>query len=133
MEISAYLNFNGNCAQPFAFYAKVLGGKIERMDKFGTSPLKDQMPPSMQDAVLHVRLAVGNQALLGLDAAPHRLVKAAGMSVTLNVKGFNEGKRLFDALAEGGTATMPFSKPFWSEGFGALTDRFGTPWMINAE
>lgn len=27
---------------------------------------------------------------------------------------------------------MPFQKTFWSEGFGMVTDRFGTPWMVNA-
>ena len=26
---------------------------------------------------------------------------------------------------------MPFQKTFWSEGFGMVTDRFGTPWMVN--
>jgi PhnB protein len=25
---------------------------------------------------------------------------------------------------------MPFQKTFWSAGFGMLTDRFGTPWMV---
>jgi PhnB protein len=26
---------------------------------------------------------------------------------------------------------MPFQKTFWSEGFGMVVDRFGTPWMVN--
>ena len=41
-------------------------------------------------------------------------------------------KRIFDALAEGGTVRMPFSPTFFSAGFGMLIDRFGAPWMINA-
>jgi len=39
---------------------------------------------------------------------------------------------MFDALAKGGQVTMPFQKTFWAEGFGMLTDRFGTPWMVNS-
>ena len=26
---------------------------------------------------------------------------------------------------------MPFGATFWSPGFGMVTDRFGTPWMVN--
>ena len=36
-----------------------------------------------------------------------------------------------DALAEGGNAPMPFQKTFFAEGFGMVTDRFGTPWMVS--
>lgn len=28
---------------------------------------------------------------------------------------------------------MPFGKTFWSPAFGMVTDRFGTPWMVNTE
>lgn len=43
-----------------------------------------------------------------------------------------EARRVFDALADGGKATMPLQKVFWAEAFGMLVDRFGTPWMIGA-
>jgi PhnB protein len=36
-------------------------------------------------------------------------------------------------LADGGEITMPFSVTFWSPGFGACTDRFGVPWMVDTE
>ena len=42
-----------------------------------------------------------------------------------------EGKRLFDALAQGGQTVMPYAPTFWSPGFGMTTDRFGTPWLVN--
>ena len=44
-----------------------------------------------------------------------------------------EAERIFDALAEGGSIMMPLSETFWAVKFGAVTDRFGTPWMINCE
>jgi PhnB protein len=28
---------------------------------------------------------------------------------------------------------MPIQETFWAQRFGMLTDRFGTPWMINCE
>jgi PhnB protein len=37
------------------------------------------------------------------------------------------------ALADGGTATQPVDKTFWSDAFGMLTDRFGVNWMVTLE
>ena len=45
----------------------------------------------------------------------------------------NEGGRIFNALTQGGQVQMPFAATFWAQGFGVVTDRFGTPWMVNAE
>lgn len=42
-----------------------------------------------------------------------------------------EGRRVFDALSEGGKVGMAFGETFWSPGYGNLTDRFGIPWMVN--
>ena len=28
---------------------------------------------------------------------------------------------------------MPFAPSFWAKSFGMLVDRFGTPWIVNAE
>lgn len=54
------------------------------------------------------------------------------ISVTLNYPKPAEAQPVFDALAQSGKVTMPLQKTFWAEAFGMVTDRFGTPWMINA-
>ncbi len=43
----------------------------------------------------------------------------------------SDATRVFNSLAEGGSITMPLQKTFWAEAFGALTDRYGTSWLIN--
>jgi PhnB protein len=43
----------------------------------------------------------------------------------------NDAQRLFAALADGGTVTMPLAKTFWAPLFGMVTDRFGVSWMID--
>jgi PhnB protein len=42
-----------------------------------------------------------------------------------------EAKRVFAALADGGSVTMPLGETFWADVFGMVTDRYGTPWGIN--
>ena len=44
-----------------------------------------------------------------------------------------EAERVFAALSEGGTITMPLEPMFWAKRAGMLTDKFGTPWVINGE
>ena len=47
--------------------------------------------------------------------------------------GTGEAVRACQLLAENGQVKMPIQQTFWAERFGMLTDRFGTPWMINFE
>ena len=54
-----------------------------------------------------------------------------GFRLCLSYPTVAEGQKIFDALANGGKVTMPYQKTFWVESFAMLTDRFGTPWMIN--
>ncbi len=49
MELSPYLNFNGQCAEAFKFYAQCLGGNIVMMQTHGESPMKDHVPADWHD------------------------------------------------------------------------------------
>ena len=133
MILCTYLNFPGTCAEAFRFYAEALGGTILMMQTHGESPMRDQVPAEMQSTVLHARMSVGGQFLMGSDAPPQHFQTAQGFSVSMSFSDAAESARVFAALAEGGRVTMPFQATFWSPGFGAVTDRFGTPWMINTE
>jgi PhnB protein len=133
IKITPYLNFNGQCAEAFRLYEKVLGGKITFLQTHGDSPMGAQTPPEMKNHVMHVSLQVGDDILMGSDAPPEMYAKPQGNFVSIGVKSVAEGERIFKALAENGTVSMPFGATFWSPGFGMLVDRFGTPWMVNAE
>ena len=133
MEISPYLNFNGDCAEAFKFYERCLGGKIVMMQTHGESPMKDKVAAGWHDKVIHARLLVGDNVLMGSDAPPPHYDAPRGTHVSISVASTTEGERIFSALAENGTINMPFQKTFWSPGFGMLVDRFGTPWMVNTQ
>ncbi|MGI8618953.1 MAG: VOC family protein [Gemmatimonadaceae bacterium] len=133
MQIDPYLNFDGNCEEAFRFYEKLLGGKIEMISKFGDSPVAAEHP-AMRDKIMHVRLSVDGNILMGSDSPTGYYSKPQGTYVSLNVDKPAEGKRIFDALAQNGEVHMPFEKTFWAAGgFGMAVDRFGTPWMVNCE
>lgn len=131
MQIAPYLMFKGQCREAFDLYARVLGGRITFSQTHGESPMKDKVSADWQDKIMHITLEAGACSLMGSDAPPQHYQPPAGMSVSIGVATHAEGQRIFTALADGGHVTMPFDKTFWSPGFGMVTDRFGTPWMIN--
>jgi PhnB protein len=131
MEITPYLNYPGNCREAFAFYEKCLGAKIEVLQTHGETPMKDQVPADWQNRVMHAQLDLGEGLLFGSDAPPDQYEKPQGISVALAVQDPGDAERKFEALAEGGTVTMPIQQTFWAQRFGMVTDRFGIPWMVN--
>ena len=54
-----------------------------------------------------------------------------GSSVFHGATDLATATRVFAALSAGGTVEMPLAPTFWSAGFGMVTDRFGTRWMIS--
>ncbi|MVV47554.1 VOC family protein [Pseudomonas sp. PB120] len=134
MKINPYLIFNGDCKAAFTFYAQALQGNIEAMMTFGESPAREQLPADLHNLIIHTRLLVGDQAIMGSDTTPDRPTDdMAGFSISLNVDSIAEAERVFTALAEDGTVQMPLDKTFWAARFGMLTDRFGVAWMVNCE
>jgi PhnB protein len=131
MQLSSYLNFNGQCEDAFKFYERCLGGKIEAMMTHEGTPTADHVPADWRKKILHARLTVGEQALMGSDSPPDRYEKPQGFSVSIDVKTPADAERVFNALAEKGTVRMQLQQTFWAARFGMLVDRFGTPWMIN--
>lgn len=129
-----YLMFDGNCAEAMRFYERVLGGKLEALMTAAESPAAEHVPAHRRDQILHASLLFGDRRLMASDwmhDSPYPGMH--GFGVSLGYRTTAEARRVFDALAEGGSVTMPFEKTFWAEGFGMLTDRFGTPWMVGAE
>jgi len=133
MQINPYLSFNGNCEEAFKFYEKTLGGKIEAMIPHEGTPAADFVPGDWRAKIMHARLVVDGEAIMGSDSPPQYQQKPAGFSVSLNLSDAAKGKGIFEALSEGGEIKMPFQETFWAKGFGMVVDRFGTPWMVNCE
>ena len=83
-----------------------------------------------QDPVLYaaVRTRLGWRPL----PDPARAEPRPGRAFAVTLCDPAEGKRVFDALAEGGHVDRPYEASPWSPGFGRLTDRFGATWMVDA-
>ena len=133
MKLNPYLSFDGNCREAFQFYEKCLGGKITFMQTIGESPMAAQSPPATHGRVMHTTLQVGEQVLQGADAPIGQFTQPAGFCVAVHFTQADEGERVFNALSDGAMVQMPYQSTFWAKGFGMLIDRFGIPWIVNAD
>lgn len=131
MQLNPYLFFNGQCEAAFKFYEQRLGGKIVAMMTYGEMPAEEQGSAQKSRAIVHARLMVGDTALMGSDCPPEHYKTLQGVSMSLQVADPAEAERVFAALQEGGTVTMPMEETFWAVRFGMLDDQFGISWMVN--
>jgi PhnB protein len=95
--------------------------------------MANQVPPEWGEKIMHARLEVGDQALMGADPPPNMFSGNHGFSVSISVKDPAEAERIYTALSEGGKVHMPLGPTFWSPAFAMWVDRFGIPWMVNCE
>ncbi len=136
---STYLNFMGNTEEALGFYQRVfkseLSGPVMRMKDAPTAPGQPPLSEREKNMVMHAELpVVGGHVLMFTDALEsmgHKLVFGSNISINLEPDTRAEAKRLFDALADGGTITMPLQDMFWGAYFGAVTDKLGVQWMVN--
>jgi PhnB protein len=132
MRFIPYLSFDGRCREAFEFYAKTFDGRIVDMISYGDTPAAEHVSKDWRHKIMNAYLMVGDKELMGSDPPPEMGgSEMQGMSVAIQIDDEARAERIFNALADGGTVTMPFEPTFWAKRFGIVRDRFGTPWLIN--
>ncbi|MEP6674874.1 MAG: VOC family protein [Ferruginibacter sp.] len=139
-SVSTYLNFSRNTEEAFNFYKTVFGGEFNGngIFRFGDMPAGDGMPQIPEEdkkLVVNVSLnTIGGHVIMGTDAPESMGFKMNfGNNIHINLQPDKrtETEKLFAALSDGGTVSMPLQDMFWGDYFGSCTDKFGVQWMFN--
>lgn len=129
MSYVPYIHFKGNCRAAMTCYHNIFGGVLNMMTWAEAPDASPEMLAS--DRIMHSTLNTGGHLLMAGDFPPGMDGdKQKAFSISHFAPSVDEAKRIFDALADSGTVISDFAATFWSDGFGMLTDRFGTHWMI---
>ena len=132
MKPTIYLMFPGNCLEAMTLYANLLGGSVLHVSHNRDVPTPEDAMPGGPDLVMHMTIQVGADQIMGSDCPEGMYQTPQGFSVTLAPESAAEFDRLFAVLSEAAKSmVMPPCETFWAERFAMLTDRFGTPWMLN--
>jgi PhnB protein len=129
MSVAPYLSFNGECREAMSFYQQVFGGTNLQIIAYGDQPVEGM--EAMAEKVMHSEMQIDGTPLMAADSPMGQAQKAGNVSVMHAPKDFEDGRRKFEALAEGGQVAMPFGPTFWTAGFGMVADRFGIFWMLS--
>jgi PhnB protein len=139
-KVSTYINTANKTEEAFLFYKSVFGTEFTEpgIRRMGDIPPMEGMPPmneGMKNLVMHVELPItGGHILMGTDApAEMGFTVTQGNNIHINLEpdSREDAKQLFDALAAGGTISMPIQEMFWGAYFGSCTDKYGINWMVN--
>lgn len=135
MRIEPYLMFSGRCEEALAFYESALGAKRVMVMRFAESPEPPGMPlpPDWGNKIMHCGFMVGQTLVMASDGMSQEPADFAGVTLSLTADDEAQARRLFDALAEGGSVFMPLGKTFWSPCFGMCSDRFNVSWMVGVD
>ena len=132
-QINAYLNFNGNCRQAMEFYKNCLGGDLF-LQSIKDTPMEAQCPAGKENEILHASLTGDGFVLMASDMIGQEGYQpGTNFSLSINCSSEEQLHTLFGKLSEGGQVFMPVREQFWGAVFGALSDQFGTRWMLNYE
>lgn len=129
MQLHAYLNFDGTCADAFRFYEKNLGGKINMMMTCDQAPGAD-VPPEMANRILYANLSIAGTNIMGSDTQPGVAQPVRSSYLCLGVDSTPEAERVFGILTAAGEALMPMQETFFAHRFGIARDQFGVLWMV---
>ena len=134
MKVQAYISFGGRCEEALTFYKKSVGAEVTSLMRWKDSPdATMKPPPGYEEKVMNAAFRIGETKLMADDGMSAREAEFKGMKLAIVVTDDAEAKRVFTALAEGGSVQMPLAKTFWASSFGILTDKFGVPWMVNVD
>lgn len=140
----AHLNLHGEAHAALEFYAAAFGGEaaIRTYSDFG-------MPAGLPDSdrvVFGQVVAPSGFTVMAYDVPgvpdaptpPATTRRENGLTITtapfflaLNADTLDEATGHWNALAAGATVIEPLAASAWSPGFGMLTDRFGTTWVLS--
>jgi PhnB protein len=129
-RLNPYLSFGSTAREAMEFYQQVFGGELT-VSTFGEFGMSDDSGAA--NLIMHAQLETPSGFTLMASDTPPGMERTEGSSITVSLSGddADDLRGYFEKLAEGGTVTMALEKQMWGDEYGALTDRFGVPWMAN--
>ncbi len=132
MKVESLISFGGRCEEALDFYTKAVGAEVTALMRWKESPdAAMKPPPGYGEKILHANFRIGETQLMADDGMGEKAAEFKGMTLAIEVADDAEAKRVFAALGEGGSVSMPLTRTFWTSSFGMLTDKFGVPWAVN--
>lgn len=133
-EFAPYISYPGTAQEALEFYHSIFGGEITASTFADAGVLPGEHP--LAGKCMHAELRSDYVLICASDAlieigAP-AVTEGSNVSLAVMIDDEALGAEIFNKLADGGAIEMPYEKQIWGDVYGAVTDRFNIPWMVNA-
>jgi PhnB protein len=128
-RLNPYISFDNNARQAMEFYKAIFGGNLT-LSTFGEYGQPDA---PIAENIMHAVLETNQGFTLMAADTPPEMTHNPGDNIAVSLSGddVDELHRYWERLTDGGTVSVPLEKQMWGDEFGACTDRFGIPWLVN--
>ena len=133
MQLELFINFDGNCREAVAFYAKVFKSEVNNLMTYGQAPPDPNYPMSEsdRDKVMYAGVPMGGITVMFMDMPTGSpLIVGNNIQPTVSFDNKEEVERVFNELKESGEVYMELQTTFFSELYGMVRDKFGVIWHI---
>ncbi len=134
LTLNAYLILAGRCKEALDYYAEVFRGSYRVAHYLRDLPGAGEYPKEFLDNIVHAEFEGPGFRFFasdGMQCAP-LTSENAPVQIAINLNSVEEGQRLYDALRAEGSVICEYGPLFWGATYGAVKDRFGVSWLINA-
>jgi len=134
INISPWINFNGNAQEAFTFYKSVFGGEFEKVVRF-KDIASDEFPVAEKEEnkIMHIALPISNGTMLIANDIPEimgRVNENENRSkIAVSTDNKEEAEKIFNGLSSGGNVEVPMSDGMGSY-MGMFRDKYGIEWII---
>jgi len=133
MQLELFINFDGNCREAVAFYAKVFKAQVGNVMTYGQAPQDPDhpLPEADRERICYAGIPMGGMTVMFMDM-PSGFPLAVGNNInpTVSMDDKDEITRIFNELKEGGQVHMEPQTTFYSEWYGMVQDKFGVIWHL---
>lgn len=131
MELKPFIYLYGRAEEALQFYEAALGGTyniVQRNSENGDP----RLDPSFIGKISYAEFSAPGIAFVISDGGGPKTIDpdAGNITLSLRVPSTDRAATIFNALADGGSVTVPFGESPWGGSFGHLRDRFQNEWFI---
>jgi PhnB protein len=133
MKLELMINFDGNCREAGAFYAKVFKSEVKNLMTYSQAPPdpNDPVAEADMDKVMYSDVLIGGLTVMCMDMPSDcPAVIGNNISPAISIDCKEEIERVFNELKEGGEVYMELQTTFFSELYGMVKDKFGIIWQV---
>jgi PhnB protein len=130
--ITPYIVFDKRCEEALIFYERVFEGKNKEVLRYNDyiPEAKHTLPKDISNYILHAKMEIYDTVFTFADELSQSIMEGSNIYLTINPSSLKEGKRVYNALKDGGEVILPPTETFYSPLHTTLKDKFGVLWNI---